>query len=90
MVEENIDLRDMTPTSYVPGDRITGSLDKLGCVVIRGIRIEKETYDAINVISETSIEEFNSKRVMKYKTGSTPHIHWANEINCVKFLEDTY
>ena len=40
IVEENIDLRDMTPTSYVPGDRITGSLDKLGCVVIRGIRIE--------------------------------------------------
>ena len=25
---------------------------------------------------------------MKYKAGSSPHVHWENEINCVKFLED--
>ena len=99
--EEIIDLRGILPTSYSPGDRIIGCLESLGWVVVRGIRIEKETYDAINVISEaghngritkkpywTSIEERNSKRVIKYKGNSSPHSDWATEINCAKFLED--
>ena len=25
---------------------------------------------------------------MKYKGSSSPHVDWANEINCAKFLED--
>ena len=87
--------------SYVPGDRIIVCLDDLGWVIIRGIRIDNETYEAINIISEagynrrvtkkpywTSIEEHNIKRVMKYKAGSSPHVHWESEINCVKYLED--
>ena len=67
---------------------ITVCIDELGCVVIKGIQIEKETYEAINVISKsghngrvtkkpywTSIEERNSKRVMKYKARYFPIVH---------------
>ena len=73
--------------SYVPGDMIIVCLDELGQVVIRGIQIDNETYEAINVIYQsehngrvtkkpywTSIEDFNSNRLMRYK--------------CVQFLED--
>ena len=51
-LEGTIDLRDISQMSYAPGDMIIGCLDTLGWVVIRGILIEKETYEIINVISE--------------------------------------
>ena len=25
---------------------------------------------------------------MEYKSGSSPRVHWSNEINCVTFLEE--
>ena len=100
-LEQIIDLRDILPTSYALEDRIIECLHSLGLVAIRCIQIEKETYEAINVIYEavhngrvtkkaywTSIEERNSKRVMKYKASSSHHVDWENEINCAKFLED--
>ena len=74
--------------SYVLGDMIIGGLDELGWVVIIGIRIDNETYETINVISEAgytsrvtmksywiSIEEHISNRVVKYKASSSPHVH---------------
>ena len=91
-MEETIDLRGISRMSYVPEDRIIGCRDELGWVVIRGILIDNEKYEAINVISEsgynvrvtkkpyqTSIEEHNIKYVMKYKASSSPYVHWATE-----------
>ena len=99
-MEETIDLRGISPMSYTSGDRIIGCLDELSWVVIRGILIDNEKYKAINVTSEgghngrvtkkpywASIEDYNSKRVMKYKAGSSPHVHWATKKVC-SILED--
>ena len=51
-MKEAIDLRGIPPMSYSPGDRIIRCLDKLDWVVTRDVRIENETYETINVISE--------------------------------------
>jgi hypothetical protein len=96
---EILDLSGVLPTSFVPGDRIIGCLEELGWVVIRGIRVGKTTYEAMNTIADsgyngrvtntpywTSIEERNSKRVMKYKHNSTPHVNWEKDAQCSKFL----
>ena len=61
-VEEIIDLREISPTSYVLGYRIIGCLDELGWVVIRGIQIEEETYEVINVISEAGHNDRVTKK----------------------------
>lgn len=101
MVEETIDLRTISPMSYSSGDRIIGCLEKLGRVVIRGIRIQNATYEASKTIADsenngrltqkpylTSIEDVNSNRVMKYKHSSIPHTNWSQEGHCCKFLKE--
>ena len=97
---EIIDLSGIPPTSFASGERIMGCLEKLGWVVIRGIRVGETTYEAINAIADTgyngratktpywtSIEERNNKRVMKYKHNSNPHSNWSQDQNCAVFLE---
>ena len=96
-----LDLSSIPPLSYAPGDRIIGCLEELGWVVIRGIRIDNPTYEAINTIAEsghngrvtktpywTSIEDRNSNRVMKYKHNSNPHVNWSKDKNCSHFLKE--
>ena len=83
--EETLDLRGIPPTSYAAGERIIGSLDSLGWVVVRGVRITKDTYIAIENISKlgvrgkptkkgswTSIEDRGNNRKMKYKLTCSP------------------
>ena len=89
------------PTSFAVGERIIGCLEEYGWVVIRGIRIEETTYQAINKIVDsgyngrgtnkpywTSIEERNNKRVMKYKHNPNPHVNWSKDKHCLNFLEE--
>ena len=96
---EILDLRGVLPHSFAPGDRIIGCLKELGWVVIRGIRVQEKTYEAINTIADsgyngnatnkpywTSIEDRNSKRVMKYKHNSTPHVMWSTDKRCSDLL----
>ena len=79
-----MDLRDIPPTSYAPGDRIIGCLETLGWIVIRGVRTTKDTYRAIESISKlgvrgptkrntlTSIEDRGNNQKMKYKSTCSP------------------
>lgn len=98
---EILDLSGVSRHSYNPGDRIIGCLEELGWVVIRGIRVQDDTYESIDTIANsgyhgrvtktpywTSIEERNNKRVMKYKHSSTPHVNWEKDAHCSNFLGD--
>ena len=51
---EIIDLSGISPMSFAPGERIIGFLEKLGWVVIRGIRVGETTYEVINAITDTA------------------------------------
>jgi hypothetical protein len=97
--EEILDLSGVSPNSYASGERRLGCLEELGWVVIRGIRIGEKTYEAIDYIAQlghngrqcikpfwASIEDKNSKRVMKYKSTCTPHVNWSNDGVCSDFL----
>ena len=70
------------------GEYICGDLDKLGWVVLRGLSMRQETYDAINQVSNkgkgnnvtwTSIETAEYNRKMIYKTSTTATIAWKKD-----------
>ena len=50
--ETVVDLRGVPPTSFVPGERIIGDLEELGWMVVRGVRINDDTYESINNVSQ--------------------------------------
>ena len=97
-----IDLRDIPPNSYHPGDYIIGDLDQYGWKVVRGVRINQDTYEAIDRISRFglkkehpvrnpkwySIEEHSNNRVMKYNHLSTPHKTWKDNRHTASFLKE--
>ena len=49
--ETTIDLTDIPPNSYSPGDYIIGDLKELGWKVVRGVRACQKTNNAIDRIS---------------------------------------
>ena len=99
--EEVIDLREIPPSSYSNGERIVGCLETYGWVVVRGVRVKQETYDAIDFISQlgakgrrtkkgtwTSIEDRGNNRKMKYHYTSNPRADWEADELCGNFLKD--
>ena len=99
--ESVIDLRDIPPGSYNPGDYIIGDLEEYGWKVVRGVRMSNEQYKVINRISTFgkqgrttknpmwhSIEERSNNRVMKYNHLSRPHDEWRNNPQTLSFLNE--
>ena len=43
--ETLVDLRDIWPNSYSPGERIIGDIETLELMVVRGVRIDMPTYN---------------------------------------------
>ena len=79
-IETVVDLRGISPQSYVPGERIIGDLEELGWIVVRGVRINEPTYESINDVSQLvrgwgkawfNVQNNQTTRVMKYKHTST-------------------
>jgi len=96
-----IDLTDIPPNSYQPGEYIIGDLEEYRWKVVRGIRVTDEQYEAINRISTFgkqgrptkspkwfSIEERTNNRVMKYDHLSKAHSEWNSNSHTSSFLKD--
>ena len=76
-----LDLSDYLPLFYNPGDRILGDLKRLGWVLLRGVRIDKETQYSLDTISSSDkchpIEKYN--RSIKSNLGGTIHGNWRTD-----------
>ena len=99
MPSQVLDLRDIPPNSYCPGDRITGDLDEYGWMVVRGVRMNENMYEAMDMVKSFgrkskavkvpqwySIEDRNNNRVMKYNHISPIHDVWYSDPDLNMFI----
>ena len=94
--ETVVDLRGIPPTSYSPGERIIGDLEELGWIVVRGVRIDDDTYESINNVSQSGrredgtwfpVQSDGQARKMKYKHTASPHTRWSADVHLRTFTE---
>ena len=85
--ETVVDLRGISPQSYIPGKRIIGDLKELGWMVVRGVRLDEPTYESIKGVSYIGrgwhgtwhpVQSDGSKRVMRYKHTTSPPTQWSS------------
>lgn len=100
-VLDEIDLSEVPENSYNPGEKIIGCLEELGWMVVRGVRVPKNTNDEIIKLSKIgqnnrgdnwhSIEKQGSERKMKYSHNEkTKRDRQWKQPSCAQFLSSIH